>query len=212
MKYTKKLMVLGLVCSSVIVGCGTPNQEDSKEKNKQDKVAEVKKKDTSKKESKENKKETNSNEKTKQTEKHSETTSSQSSKQDATKKTDKQQSQSNTVSQSKQETQQSNPAPKPEAKPKPESKPKPQPAPEPVPEPEPEPEIPACDDSIPAGTFLNRSEAITYAETQLDYLCDSDWDRWKQGGYYMDTYSNDCGTVYYAVRFYYWEGNQKVFI
>ena len=72
-------------------------------------------------------------------------------------------------------------------------------------------DIPACDDTIPYGAFTDRAAASQYAQSRLDQLANADWDHWNQGGYYVDTMANGCGTLYYTVRLYRWEGNTKVF-
>ena len=74
-----------------------------------------------------------------------------------------------------------------------------------------ESEVPACNDNIPYGMFSDYGEANQFAQNRLDELADADWDHWNQGGYYVNTYWTDCGTPYYDVSFYRWEGNTKVF-
>ena len=80
-----------------------------------------------------------------------------------------------------------------------------------VPEVETIPDVPACDDTIPYGAFTDYSAASQYAQNRLDQLANSDWEHWNQGGYCIDTMANSCGTLYYTVRLYRWEGNTKVF-
>lgn len=59
------------------------------------------------------------------------------------------------------------------------------------------PEIPACDDTIPAGFFATKAEADAYGQKLvMDALLNGDANF---GGYYVDIYETGCGTKYYGV-------------
>lgn len=59
------------------------------------------------------------------------------------------------------------------------------------------PEIPACDDTIPAGFFATRAEEDAYGQKLvMDALLNGNANF---GGYYVDIYETGCGTKYYGV-------------
>ena len=60
-----------------------------------------------------------------------------------------------------------------------------------------EPETPACDNTIPAGFFATKAEADAYGQKLvMDALLNGNAN---SGGYYVDIYTNTCGTKYYGV-------------
>lgn len=60
-----------------------------------------------------------------------------------------------------------------------------------------EPETPACDNTIPAGFFATKAEADAYGQKLvMDALLNGNAN---SGGYYVDIYTNACGTKYYGV-------------
>lgn len=62
-----------------------------------------------------------------------------------------------------------------------------------------QPDIPACDDTIPAGFWANRADAEAYAQQVImDALLSG---QASHGGYYVDIYRTGCGTKYYGITF-----------
>ena len=62
-----------------------------------------------------------------------------------------------------------------------------------------EPDVPACDDTIPAGFWANRADAEAYAQQVImDALLSG---QASHGGYYVDIYRTECGTKYYGITF-----------
>ena len=62
-----------------------------------------------------------------------------------------------------------------------------------------EPDVPACDDTIPAGFWANRADAEAYAQQLImDALLSG---QASHGGYYVDIYRTECGTKYYGITF-----------
>lgn len=67
-------------------------------------------------------------------------------------------------------------------------------------EPEPTPAPPACNDSIPSGTFRTEQEAANYAQGALmDNMLNGDG---TLSGYELEWSQNECGTTYYIVKIY----------
>lgn len=67
-------------------------------------------------------------------------------------------------------------------------------------EPEPTPTPPACNDSIPSGTFRTEQEAAEYAQNVLmDNMLNGDG---TLSGYELEWSQNECGTTYYIVKIY----------
>lgn len=62
-----------------------------------------------------------------------------------------------------------------------------------------QPDIPACDDTIPAGFWANRADAEAYAQqVVMDKLLSGEA---SNGGYIVDIYRTECGTKYYGITF-----------
>ena len=62
-----------------------------------------------------------------------------------------------------------------------------------------QPDIPACDDTIPAGFWANRADAEAYAQqVVMDKLLSGEA---SNGGYIVDIYRTGCGTKYYGITF-----------
>lgn len=62
-----------------------------------------------------------------------------------------------------------------------------------------QPDIPACDDTIPAGFWANRADAEAYAQQVImDKLLSGEA---SHGGYIVDIYRTGCGTKYYGITF-----------
>ena len=62
-----------------------------------------------------------------------------------------------------------------------------------------QPDIPACDNTIPAGFWANRADAEAYAQKVImDKLLSGEA---SHGGYIVDIYRTGCGTKYYGITF-----------
>lgn len=66
-------------------------------------------------------------------------------------------------------------------------------------------EIPACDDTIPYGTYTSYDEANSAAKAALNEAFFAEG--WMNGHYGVDTHQTECGTIYYTYWYEEFIGN-----
>ena len=60
-------------------------------------------------------------------------------------------------------------------------------------------EVPACDDTIPYGSYISYNEANMVAQNALNENFFAQG--WSNGHYGVDTHQTECGTIYYTYWF-----------